>query len=186
MNNKICRLLIAIGFLITFSSCSDKELLDKYEKEAISLKDSIDSLKVVVTSLEGEKENLLIEKSGFLDELEYQRKPDTYGVQILHVGGIGSRSIQVQAFLLTEHGYFKDPKNWISYFMNNGGDIIHVNSIPGYRILELKRINQNGTLESLAFDEFDHCYVNLINQLQNKFIVTFTKTGYGNYLKNKK
>lgn len=117
------------------------------------------------------------EKHALLDDLNYQIKPDTFGVQLLHVGGIGSRSIQVEAFLLTEHGYFKEPKNWISYFMNNGGDIIHIFSIPGYKFSEIKSVDQNGDLKSLSIDESDHCIVYLKNQLQNKFLITFTKTG---------
>lgn len=152
-----------------------KNLKDGKIRFAVEYKNNKE--KIVAVS-EAHEEILQKEKHVLLNDLDYHHKPDTYGVQLLHVGGIGSRSIQVQAFLFTEHGYFREPENWISYFMNNGGDIIHIFSIPGYKFSEIKSVTQDGGLKSLSIDESDHCIVNLENQLQNKFLITFTKIGY--------
>lgn len=160
-----------IVFTVLFCSCSDSGTIHK-------LTNKIDSLTV-------ELDTIVANNKRLKDQLEFEELPDSYGVELLQTGGIGSRQVQVQAFYLTEHGYFQEPEKWVRYFFNNPGDNLNITPIPGYYIREIHRVDNNGNSERINCDEFDFCQVRIYDVLQNKFSVIMVQSGYDEYIKEK-
>ena len=110
---------------------------------------------------------------------------DSFGVEILHIGGIGSHQVQIQAFYLSEHGYLDNPKSRIKYFFNNAGDILWVSPSVGYDI-DLAIRNLDGDDSSpIESDDLGSYPLYILDQMQNKFFIKMKKKSFEKYLQDK-
>lgn len=162
------QILIALGILVFLNCCNNANEINISKRQIDSLTSRIDTL---------QKKNKLL-----LKQLQYEESPEQYGVEILHIGGIGSHQVQLQAYYLTEHGYFPEPKKWVKYAFNSPVDVIHIMPIAGYRIDKISRLDNNDASKKIDCNETDFCSGKIYNTLQNKFHIVMIKTGYENYL----
>lgn len=60
--------------------------------------------------------------------------PLRYGIDVVQVGGVGSRAVTKTAFYLEEHGYLNPPENYISILFNSPSDLMWVSCKGGYSV----------------------------------------------------
>ena len=94
-----------------------------------------------------------------------------YGAEVLQTGGVGSRTTQKTAYLLTEQGYLKPPEDWVSASFNGPADIMDVDCKDGYAVTDCK---VNGT-ETQVDPIFGCRAMPLKNTMQNKVDIECTK-----------
>lgn len=152
----------------------------KNESEEKNLRQEVGSLKVRNDSLtEVIKSNK--------DKVQFAEMLDSYGVEVLQIGGIGSFQVQIQAYYLNEVGYLENPKSRIQYFFNNAGDILWVSPVAGYFIDKISRDFKNEKTQPVDFDKLTgSCGLKLFDQMQNKFFIVMKKGTFEKYLKDKK
>lgn len=152
----------------------------KNESEEQKLRKDLDFLHAQNDSL-----NNFVKKNE--ERINYIDMMDSYGVELLQIGGWGSHQVEVQAFWLTEHGYLDNPKSRIKYYFNNAGDIIWISPVPGYYIEKVNRILKDGSVSPIEFEKDDnHCPLNLFDQMQNKFNIIMKKSSFEKYQMDKK
>lgn len=153
-----------------FAGCVNQE---KVNNKINSLVKSNDSLITILKSIES--------KVRFCEML------DSYGVEILQIGGVGSHQVEVQAYYLSEHGYLDNPKDKIKYYFNSGGDIIWIQPITGYYIESVERDGKG--VESLGINSditTGNWSLQLFDQIQNRFQIVMKKTNFDDYLSSVK
>lgn len=68
------------------------------------------------------------------NETENQKNIDEYAVEILQIGGVGSRMTQATAYLLSDQSYLKPAEDWVNVSFNSPADIMDLNCKDGFDI----------------------------------------------------
>lgn len=160
--------LVIFGILISIGCNNDSVLNSKIK----SLEKSKDSLITIVKSNN--------------DKVKFCEMLESYGVELLQVGGSGSHQVEVQAYYLTEQGYLDNPNDKIKFFFNNGGDIIWIQPIAGYYIESVVRDGKG--VESLGISSditTGNWSLQLFDQMQNRFQIVMKKTNFDDYIASK-
>ncbi len=111
---------------------------------------------------------------------EYLNMPDNYGVELLQTGGEGSRQVQVTAFYLDEHGYMDEASSKVCYFFNSVADILWICNPPGFEIKNVEYYENDITHQASKSDDLYN--VRILNQLQNKVLIIYSKTTLSDFL----
>ena len=77
--------------------------------------------------------------------------PLRYGIDVVQVGGVGSRTVTKTAFYLEEHGYLNPPENYISILFNSPSDLMWVSCKSGYSVESANSSTNNHiTIDSVS------------------------------------
>jgi hypothetical protein len=68
----------------------------------------------------------------YKEDINYD--PSRYGIDVVQVGGVGSRTVTKTAFYLEEHGYLNPPENYINILFNSPSDLMWVSCKSGYSV----------------------------------------------------
>lgn len=91
-----------------------------------------------------------------------------YDVEVLQIGGIGSRTNQITAHNLEDQEYLKPSEDWVEVSFNSPADIMDVGCRDGYFTYECV---VNG--ESIKYiDDVLGCRAFLKNQMQNRVYIS--------------
>lgn len=139
-------LLVIIFFAFYF-------LYNKQKAMDIELSTAKQNIQNITNQLNKKSDNSYMNEIGNIEK---------YGVDILQIGGIGSRFNQITAYLLTEHGYIKPAEDWVDVAFNGPADIMYVDCKDGYVITSCE---VNGKISNINNDF--GCFSALENKMQN-------------------